>query len=97
MMERHATPYGPLFVLTESEAMARIDAAGLLHCIPWPGAFATLLAPEPGGSEYAVQLKVDGRVEYMDADADLNRLLARFTDDLRERTPTPYRMAEAAD
>jgi hypothetical protein len=76
-MERQSTPYGPLEVLTDDEALERIDASGILHCIPWPGAFATLLAPETGGTDYAIQLKVNGKVEYVDADPDVRRLLGR--------------------
>lgn len=96
-MELHLTPYGGLYTLTDAEALARLDAARLLHCIPWPGAFATLLAPDPGESDYVVQLKVDDTVEYMDADADVEALLDRFAVELRDRTPAPFRMAEAAD
>jgi hypothetical protein len=97
-MQRYVTPYGPLYALSDDEAVERIDTAGILHCMPWPGAFATLVAPGPEGDDYAVQLKVDGVVEYMDADSDVRRLLDRFAAELLERAPEGWQvLGEAAD
>ncbi|HEX8695740.1 MAG TPA: hypothetical protein VF746_25215 [Longimicrobium sp.] len=86
-MRRYVTPYGPLYAVSDEEVVERIDAAGILHCIPWPGAFATLVAPGTGEPDYAVQLKVEGVIEYMDADCDVGRLLARFVAELLDRAP----------
>jgi hypothetical protein len=97
-VKRYTTPYGPVYALAPDEVRERLDLTGILFCIPWPGAFAILVAPEPGHPDYAVQLRVGGMIEYMDADSDLGRLLARFDAELCAWTPGSFSVAsEAAD